>query len=179
MNEALNVQNESSNTSSRDIEDLAILLQHLGEAETDRNVTVNSNGVSSNSVRDNNWSIETNESDTINFEYRREIIASQLQKTLEADRSNEIVSSRFASENQIQSVKLIKTKIISIYDKYYNAGKRRLFWSIWEKYRGNYESYKEFKEYNGSNLKVRTEIKKLWESNGNPFDVKKFIDRKR
>lgn len=59
-----------------------------------------------------------------------------------------------------------ESKLESVYIKYHDKGKRKFFWTIWEKERGKYGSYKEFKDSWDPNTGVWKQIKK---------DIKKDI----
>ena len=50
-------------------------------------------------------------------------------------------------------------KIRNIYDKYCEAGKRKLFWSVIVKHTNNFDSYEEYKEYWNSDTSIRKEFK--------------------
>ena len=50
-------------------------------------------------------------------------------------------------------------KIDSIYLKYHESGRRKFYWTIWEKRQGNFCNYQEFKEWWDPNTKVWKEIK--------------------
>lgn len=41
--------------------------------------------------------------------------------------------------------KQLKSEIVGVYVKYHDIGKRKGFWKLWEKYKGQYESYEDFK----------------------------------
>lgn len=70
----------------------------------------------------------------------------------------------------------------SLYVKFHDIAKRKFFWNIWEKDRGNYTSYEEFKRNFDPNLNIwkeiahvtksdmRKEIKNLFEND--PFNTK-------
>lgn len=69
--------------------------------------------------------------------------------------------------------------IHSLYIKYHDLTKRKFFWNIWEKGRGNYDSYQEFKDNFDPKIKIFREISKVVKSdlskevrdllNTNPF----------
>lgn len=53
----------------------------------------------------------------------------------------------------------VENKLDSIYVKYHDISKRKFVWTVWEKGRGNYESYQDFKLSWDPNKKVWSEIK--------------------
>lgn len=53
-----------------------------------------------------------------------------------------------------------KSNLEKIYLKYKNISKRKFFWYLWEKDRGNFDSYADFKRAWDPNTKVMKEIKK-------------------
>lgn len=57
-------------------------------------------------------------------------------------------------------VKTVNNNIVFIYIKFKEIGKRKILWTIWEKDRGKYESYKQFKRVWDSNLGIISKIKK-------------------
>jgi hypothetical protein len=67
----------------------------------------------------------------------------------------------------------MKSKLISLYNKYQIAGKRRLFWLVVEKYTDKYESYKQYKENWGDDTSIRKEVKSLIKD-----EVQKLVDKK-
>lgn len=164
MRWALTLERDTSRLTPNDLERLGLLLQQLGEAE--RDLSANAPDIVNT---DSSWSLETNNSNIINWEQRREIIRQQVNNHIESENSK-VVSTEYNKIDKIKSdIDILKCKIESLYSKYYNAGKRRLFWNIWEKYRGNFDTYKEFKEYSGAEMKIRTELKRFWEEHGNPL----------
>ena len=48
----------------------------------------------------------------------------------------------------------------SMWDKYKNIGKRKIAWYILEKNKGNFSSYKEYKNFWDPNINILSEIKK-------------------
>lgn len=63
-------------------------------------------------------------------------------------------------------IKFLNTKnnVHSMYVKYHDITKRKFFWKIWEKGRGNYESYEDFKLNFDPKTKVWKEISKTTKS---------------
>lgn len=175
MRWALTIGRDTSRLTPNDIERLGHLLQQLGEAE--RELSANAPDVVDNN--NSNWTVETNNSNRINWDMRRDYIRQEVDNQIERDMSKQVETQYNKIEKIKSDIDILKCKIESLYNKYYNAGKRRLFWNIWEKYRGNFETYKEFKEYSGPDMKIRTELKRFWEENGNPFARNKDIYRKR
>lgn len=53
-----------------------------------------------------------------------------------------------------------ESKVDSIYVKYHDIGKRKFFWTIWEKNSGRYDSYADFKENWDPNLNIFKQIAK-------------------
>jgi len=51
-------------------------------------------------------------------------------------------------------------RVESVYIKYTDIGKRKFYWKIWEKGRGNYETYQDFKKNWDPNTRIWSEIKK-------------------
>ena len=41
--------------------------------------------------------------------------------------------------------KQLKSEVVGVYVKYHDIGKRKGFWKLWEKHKGQYESYEDFK----------------------------------
>ncbi len=54
----------------------------------------------------------------------------------------------------------VESRVESIYVKYQDIGKRKLFWNIWEKNSGKYESYSDFKANWDPNLNIFKQIAK-------------------
>lgn len=69
------------------------------------------------------------------------------------------------------------SKLRKVYVKYHDVSKRKFFWTVWEKNRGSYGSYKEFKESWDSNTKIwktiRQDIKRDLKS-----EFRNFLDAK-
>ncbi len=165
MRWALTQSKDTSELTPNDLQQLGLILQQLSEAERDLRANLPED-VNNNS----NWSLETNNSNKINWDMRREIIKQQVEDQIEQREISKVEDTQLNKIEKIKSdIDILKSKIESLYNKYYNAGKRRLFWNIWEKYRGNFDTYKEFKEYSGPEMKIRTELKRFWDENGNPF----------
>ena len=58
------------------------------------------------------------------------------------------------------SIKYVGMRLDSVYLKYHNKGKRKLYWTLWEQDKGNYSSYKEFKKDWNPNTEVWKSIRK-------------------
>lgn len=114
---------------------------------------------------------------------RREVIKSRVEEgTLQSNNTNHPKYVTLSDKNKYQDIKSeidsILSKIRSLYIKCNDKGKRKILWYMWEKHRGNFESYQEFKENVGTDLTIRTEINRLWEINRNPFASNKDIYRR-
>lgn len=57
-------------------------------------------------------------------------------------------------------VETIKNNITFIYIKCSETGKRKIFWTIWERNKGKYDSYKQFKQSWDNNSSIWSSIKK-------------------
>lgn len=57
-----------------------------------------------------------------------------------------------------------RKNVWSLYVKYHDIAKRKFFWNIWEKDRGNYNSYEEFKTNFDPNMNIFKEIARVTKS---------------
>jgi hypothetical protein len=68
-----------------------------------------------------------------------------------------------------------KSNVQSLYVKYHDIAKRKFFWKIWEKGRGNYDSYDEFKKNFDPKMNIWKEIAKATKSDLSR-DVQSLLD---
>lgn len=109
------------------IQYLGALLQELRQVAIDNGLEVNERPL--DVANNSKLSIQTNPSDPYNIERRREIVREQIRS--EVDQSLDLKNKetdliKYGSDNKNKIIE-IKSKIISIYNKYHIAGIRRLF----------------------------------------------------
>lgn len=68
-----------------------------------------------------------------------------------------------------------RSNVQSLYVKYHDIAKRKFFWKIWEKGRGNYDSYEEFKKNFDPKMNIWKEIAKATKSDLSR-DVQNLLD---
>ena len=118
-------------------------------------------------------SYPSNEIYNFDWETRQQCIISEMKNKLhEMDVQYKLQEMEVSSKNKkfFGKVKLgfkyldtkfsrVESKLDSIYVKYHDISKRKFVWTVWEKGRGNYESYQDFKLSWDPNKKVWSEIK--------------------
>lgn len=62
--------------------------------------------------------------------------------------------------NFSESDNSLGSKVKSIYIKYHDIGKRKLYWTIWEGNKDNYSNYQDFKQCWDPNTKIWKQIRK-------------------
>jgi len=69
--------------------------------------------------------------------------------------SEEVILSKEGIRGKIKvGFSYIGPKINSVYIKYHDISKRKFYWNIWEKNKGNYSSYRDFKREWNPNTKI-------------------------
>jgi hypothetical protein len=78
--------------------------------------------------------------------------------------SNEPINQFFvddsSNESLLDSDSNNDTRYSNIWDKYKNIGRRKIAWYVFEKDKGNFSSYKEYKKHWDPHTKILSEIKK-------------------
>lgn len=143
------------------------ILQELRQVAIDSGLEVNERPL--DVVNERKLSIQTNPSDTYNLERRREIVRENILRDVDKQLD---LNHKYSCYNNNKLIE-IKSKIISIYNKYHISGKRRLFWLVVEKYTDNYDSYDQYKESGVSDTSIRKQVKCLIKD-----EVQKLVDKK-
>lgn len=103
----------------------------------------------------------------VDINYRREkIIQNVHQKASALEYTNEIVVPKDGLWDKLKlgfkytgsKFSNSKSKLESIYIKYYDVNKRHFYWTIWESDRNNFDSYKDFKKSWDPKTKIWKEI---------------------
>jgi len=109
-------------------------------------------------------SYPSNESYNLDWEHRQQCIVTDVQYKLhemEVSSKNNKFLGKLKLGFKYLDTKFshVESNLDSIYVKYNDISKRKFIWTVWEKGRGNYESYQDFKLSWDPNKKVWSEIK--------------------
>ena len=110
-------------------------------------------------------SYPSNESYNLDWEHRQQCIVTDIQYKLHEMEVSSKNNKKFLGKLKLGFKYLdtkfsnVESKLDSIYVKYHDVSKRKFVWTVWEKGRGNYESYQDFKLSWDPNKKVWSEIK--------------------
>lgn len=118
--------------------------------------------ISSYTNETNHATVGSKSNTPVNWGDRRDLVRNNIQQVLIDFSEKEVVLSTPTSKGKFRlGFKLIDNnldKIEQVYVKYHDISKRKLYWKLWEKGRGNYSTYAEFKSEFDTKTNIWKEI---------------------